>query len=222
MKCNLEDSGTGTFLILRAGAHVADGAFTGGQVVDAMTTHMDLFPTLMELLAIDPPQRLRGRSLLQILPRGGNGPQLDPVRPDSLHEVLFGEVTYHAAYEPRRSVRTARYKYIRRFDGRIQPVFPNVDNGESKRYLMEQGWRDRRPVEEALFDLVFDPNESNSLAGSPEHADTLDEMRSLLARHMEETRDPLLQGFVLPPEGARINLPDADDTNNTRSTVVDS
>ena len=37
MKCNLEDSGTGTFLILRAGREIANGAFTSGQVVDAMT-----------------------------------------------------------------------------------------------------------------------------------------------------------------------------------------
>ena len=37
---------------------------------------------------------------------------------ESIREELFAEVSYHAAYEPKRAVRTERYKYIRRFDGR--------------------------------------------------------------------------------------------------------
>jgi arylsulfatase A-like enzyme len=217
MKCNLEDSGTGTFLILRAGPAVAGGAFTGGQVVDAMTTHMDIFPTVMEMIGIDPPERLRGRSLLGLLARDGNGPLLDQSRPDSLHTAIFGEMTYHGAYEPMRSARTARFKYIRRFEDRLLPVLPNTDNGESKSYLMEHGWRERRRSAEALFDLVFDPNETRNLAAEPESAETLEQMRALLTGHMEETGDPLLQGDVPPPPGARINVPEADDANDPRT-----
>ncbi len=49
-----------------------------------------------------------------------------------LHEDLFLEVNYHAAYEPKRAVRTKRWKYIRRFDVRAKPVLVNCDGGESK------------------------------------------------------------------------------------------
>ena len=41
-----------------------------------------------------------------------------------VRDETFAEVTYHAAYEPMRSVRTKRYNYIRRFDGRTSPVLP--------------------------------------------------------------------------------------------------
>jgi hypothetical protein len=52
---------------------------------------------------------------------------------DELHEELFSEVTYHAAYEPQRAVRTARYKYIRRFDERHRGrVVANLDDGLTK------------------------------------------------------------------------------------------
>jgi N-sulfoglucosamine sulfohydrolase len=29
---------------------------------------------------------------------------------------IFSELTYHAAYEPQRAIRTDRFKYVRRFD----------------------------------------------------------------------------------------------------------
>jgi N-sulfoglucosamine sulfohydrolase len=219
MKCNLEDSGTGTFLIMRAGSAIADGAFSGGQVVDAMTTHLDIFPTLMEVLGIAPPPRLRGRSVLPLLGVKGRAPALNPAAPDALHEAIFGEVTFHGSYEPMRSIRTARFKYIRRYDGRVQPVLPNVDNGESKSYWMEQGWRSRRPVEEALYDLAFDPNEAGNLAGDPEYAEILDEMRRRLARHLEETADPIRSGVILPPPGVVINWPDGDDAKSLGFTI---
>ena len=35
---------------------------------------------------------------------------------DKLHEAIFASVNYHASYEPKRAVRTERFKYIRRFD----------------------------------------------------------------------------------------------------------
>ena len=56
---------------------------------------------------------------------------------DEIHDEVFAEVTYHAAYEPQRAVRTERYKYMRRFDeehpGR---VLANVDDGLTKDVLL--------------------------------------------------------------------------------------
>ena len=194
MKCNLQDSGTGTFLIVRG-----PGGFGGGAVVDAMTTHMDLYPTLCELVGIEPPERLRGKSLLPLV-RGET---------DRLHDEIYTEVSYHASYEPMRAVRTDRYKYIRRFDPRLRPVLPNCDAGLSKEAWLAAGWGDKRPEEEMLFDLMFDPNETGNLVEDPGLAYVLSDMRTLLAAHMEQTDDPLCAGYILPPEGAEVTWMDA-------------
>lgn len=193
MKCNLHDSGTGTFLIMRG-----PGGFTGGKVVDSMTSHLDIFPTICSLLAIQPPPWLRGTSLLPLL------------REDAadIHEALFFQVNYHAAYEPMRAVRTKRWKYIKRFDGRTAPVLPNCDDGESKSVWLKYGWKERPVEEESLFDLYFDPAELNNLAGYPTCQPILQDMRNRLGAWMRETKDPLLAGAVPAPSGAIINDPD--------------
>jgi len=190
MKCNLQDSGIGVLLIMRG-----PGGFDEGKVVDAMTSHLDIFPTVCELAQIEPPSWLRGKSLLPLVREGA----------DEIHNELFFEVNYHAAYEPTRAVRTSRWKYIKRFSGRTGPVLCNCDDGESKTVWLDAGWRDADMHEEALFDLCFDPNETNNLVGSTAHEGQLADMRGRLQRWMEETNDPLLDGRIHAPAGARVN-----------------
>ena len=206
MKCNLQDSGTGTFLIMRAGAEIAGGTISGGKVVDAVTTHMDIFPTVLDAIGADPISSHRGSSLLPLLAAGA-----DAARADALHDAIYGEVTYHAAYEPMRSVRTLRYKYIRRYDGRMRPVLSNVDNGPSKSEWLDMGWSDAAPPDESLFDLALDPNETNNLAFDPDSFEILEEMRLWLDRHLDETDDPIRNGAILPPAGAMITSADSED-----------
>jgi arylsulfatase A-like enzyme len=175
MKCNLEDSGTGVMLIMRGPA-----GFSGGKVIDAMVTHLDIFPTLCELLDIAPPARLEGRSLLP-LQRGDTG---------HIHEAIFGEINHHGVnYIPMRSVRTSRWKYIRRYDGRNQAFPDSCDDGTSKRYWLNSGWGQQSQSEEQLFDLVFDPNEARNLIGFPDHHSVLIKMRKELDKWMQETDD---------------------------------
>jgi N-sulfoglucosamine sulfohydrolase len=112
------------------------------------------------------------------------------------------------AYEPERCVRTHRWKYIRRFGDRTKPVLPNTDDGPSKDLLLSCGWGEREIPQEQLYDLVFDPNEAQNLAGVTAHAGTLEELRGRLEAWMVETKDPILQGDVPAPEGAELNDPD--------------
>lgn len=193
MKCSLTDHGIGVSLILRG-----PGLFSGGKVIDALVSHIDLFPTLCEVLEAERPAWLQGRSLLPLL-RG---------EADEVNDAIFAEVTYHAAYEPKRAVRTRRWKYIRRFDGRERTVLPNCDDGPSKQSWLDHGWRERPVAVEELYDLVFDPNETCNAAGDPAQAGALDEMRRRLDRWMRETQDPLLHGPVALPPGAVANDPD--------------
>jgi hypothetical protein len=125
-----------------------------------------------------------------------------------IHDAIFAEVTYHAAYEPMRAVRTPRWKYIRRFDHHLGPVLPNCDDSLSKDVLMAHGWKERsRPLEQ-LYDLIFDPNEASNLANDLSVAVVLEEMRSRLDDWMYNTNDPLLHGPVPAPPGAELNDPD--------------
>jgi hypothetical protein len=91
-------------------------------------------------------------------------------------------------------------------------VLPNCDDSDSKNFWLHHGWRNHVPPSESLFDLVFDPNETNNLASSQEHQSVLYELRSKLSEWMRETQDPLLAGLVAAPPGARIT--DADEVSN--------
>jgi len=193
MKCNLTDDGWGVSLIMRGPA-----GFSGGKVCDAMVTHLDIFPTLCELAGVAKPAWLQGKSLMPLV-RGEAA---------EIHDEVFAEVNYHASYEPQRAARTHNWKYIRHFGGRKTPVLPNCDDSPSKSLWLANGWKDAVVPEEALYNLVFDPGEEHDLARDPQHAETLTEMRQRLDRWMKATNDPLLQGPVTAPSGARVNNPD--------------
>ena len=124
---------------------------------------------------------------------------------DQLHEAIFAETTFHAAYQPHRAVRTERWKYIRRFDDYEHPVLANCDDSESKDVWVEAGWGEQILPGEQLYDLVLDPAEGANLAGDRRHAEVLEEMRGRLDDWMRETADPLLEGPVEPPPGALVN-----------------
>jgi arylsulfatase A-like enzyme len=192
-KATLTDRGLGVLLIMRG-----PGGFHGGRVSDALVSQVDLFPTICELAQIERPEWIRGNSLLPLLRK----------ETEEINDAVFAEITFHAAYEPQRAVRTRRYKYIRRFEnGHEGPVLANIDDSPSKDLLLAHGLAGRVPPGEELFDLVFDPNEAANLAGDPAHVDVLAELRGRLDRWMKDTDDPLLHGPVEPLEGAEINHP---------------
>lgn len=193
MKCNLTDHGIGVMLFLRG-----PGPLSGGKVIDAMVSHIDIFPTICDLAGIPVPADVQGRSLVPLV--AGHT--------SALHDEIFAEVNFHAAVEPQRCVRTSRWKYIRRYDGRSSVVLPNIDNGLSKTSLFDQGLTARPHPGEMLFDLAFDPVETCNLAADPAHASILADMRSRLDRWMADTGDPLLHGPLVPPPGALVTPSD--------------
>lgn len=190
MKCNLYDGGMGVHMVMRG-----PGGFTGGKVCDAMISQLDVFPTICDLLKIAPPPWLQGRSFLPVL-RG---------QAQEINEAVFAEVNYHASYEPKRAVRTKGWKYIRHFGSYTHPVLPNCDDGPSKTLWVENGWAKQNVPPEELYDLMFDPNERNNLAGDPLPRATLQMMQKRLNDWMIATNDPLLHGPIQAPPGARVN-----------------
>ncbi|HLJ35676.1 MAG TPA: sulfatase [Ktedonobacteraceae bacterium] len=193
MKCTLTDHGIGVMLIMRG-----PGGFSGGKVIDAMVSQIDIFPTVCDLLGIEQPEWVQGTSFLPLI-QG---------KVSALHDAIFAEATYHAAYEPQRAVRTDRWKYIRRYGDRQTPVLANCDDSPSKDLFMQYGWQNRVLASEQLYDLIFDPNEVANMASDPVVAPILREMRTRLDQWMISTDDPLLHGPVSAPAGAEINDPD--------------
>ena len=163
-KATLTDRGLGVMLIVRG-----PGGFHGGKVSEALVSQIDIFPTLCELAGIPAPDWLQGRSLLPLVRR----------ETDEVNDAIFAELTFHAAYEPQRAIRTKRYKYIRRFGERTTPVLPNVDDGPTKDLLVANGWAEKPLAREELHDLLFDPAEAANVAGDPAYeADRADARRA--------------------------------------------
>ena len=179
-KCNMQDSGIGVLLMMRG-----PQGFYGGKVIDSLVSHVDVFPTICDAAGIDKPSRLQGKSLIPLL----NG------EADDIRDEIFSEVNFHAAYEPLRCVRTKRYKYLRRWLKRDKAVMPNCDKGYSKSLWLDSGWLEQHLVQEELYDLMFDPNETNNIIDRPELKEVANDLRERMEKWMLETNDPALHGM---------------------------
>ncbi len=194
MKCNLTAHGTGISLMIR------DPREPGrDRCSDALVSHLDLVPTLCELLGAEAPQGLRGFSLKGLL-EGGQ---------DEVRETHAAEVTYHAGYEPKRGLRSQRWNYIRNYLQRPAAPMANIDQTSTKAYMVEAGLHEIPLMQEELYDLSLDPAERNNLAASTPHAELLKEFSAKLDQWMEETDDPLRHGHVPLPEGGWSNVYEA-------------
>lgn len=206
-KCNLYDPGIGVLLMMRG-----PRGFKGGKVIDSMVSHVDVFPTICDLLEIEKPSRLQGKSFLPLI-NGG----LDETRNE-----IFAEVNFHAAYEPLRCVRTKRYKCVKRWLKRDKVVLPNCDNGHSKSLWANNGWLDKRLEQEELYDLMFDPNEANNLIDKPDMSEIADDLRKRLEQWMRDTNDPALNGMpgTHCVENGMANDQDEPDCSSKKASVL--
>ena len=184
MKCTLGATGTGVMMMLRA------PGLPGGVAVDSLVSQVDVFPTLCALLGIEPPTWLQGHSLLPTL------------EGRAVRDQTFAEITYHAAYQPQRAIRTDRWLYIQSFDDQNRPNLSNVDTSGSKTLWVDAGWADQPVPGVRLHDLMFDPHELRNLAGDPAAATIQAGLARRLERWMIDTDDPLLHGPVPPPAQA--------------------
>jgi N-sulfoglucosamine sulfohydrolase len=207
MKVNASDAGLEVGLILKVPA-LADRA---GTVVDALVSQVDIFPTLCALIDVPPPQWLQGQSLLPLL----CGDR------DTLHDAVFGEVTYHGLYDPQRTIRTQRWRMIECFGQWERPlavVAGHTDAGPTRDLFLASGWCDRSRDAIQLYDVLLDPQQQQNVAARPENQSIVRQLRERLHAWMERTGDPLLSGpiplpepggFGIGPEGSPIALPPA-------------
>ncbi|MEG0294301.1 sulfatase family protein [Enterococcus sp.] len=194
-KCNLTDSGTGVLLTMRVPqSKQLENSF------DGLISQIDIIPTLCDLLEIEKPDYLEGKSFAHLF-QG---------QTDDIHDTLFAEVNFHTSYEPIRSVRTKRFKYIKYFDDTYHNInFSNIDSSPIKEFLNQHQLDEQVKDEEYLFDLYYDPTEKNNLIHSKEYQETLLLMRQKLHSFMSKTKDPLLNGPIPIKKEWKVNKANA-------------
>jgi arylsulfatase A-like enzyme len=187
-KCSLYDPGLEVAFMVRW----PNGGWTGGTRLPELLLNLDIVPTLVEALGLDTdgPQ-IQGRSFLPLLAD----------RPEQLEDrpAIFGEMTYHDYYDPRRSIRTERFKLIANFSS--APLFMDPSQSWLRRctpVTSTSGNIGSHPSVE-LYDLAEDPLELTDLAGDADHAEVRAELSARLGVWMAATDDPLLGGAVTSP-----------------------
>ena len=180
----------------------------GGSRTDALASELDLTPTLLDLLDIDPLPRSHGISLRPVLEARVNAAGHDfifaeisdrgPLPNDGMQERSVFDGRWHLIYRekmspPWRQVQ-ADSKQWKLWGNRtyaetlrVREQFP-----EAYRILVEmdpQSLGGTVPALE-LYDLQSDPDEMNNLVNSPEHCQQRDRLYAALQKWVKETADP--------------------------------
>ena len=109
-------------------------------------------------------------------------------------DEIFAEVNFHTSYEPIRCIRTNRYKYIKYYDTYDKLNLSNIDESICKTQLLDKGLREYHKPLEALYDLLYDKDETNNLINDPSLYHIKEELSNRLYQHMLDTNDPILLG----------------------------
>lgn len=183
MKCNLNDHGTGIFLI----AYLKN-VFEGGVVYDDLTSNIDIFPTICKILDIKKPKYLNP----YILP--------NKKYKTKKRKYVYSEVNIHTSVEPCRSIRSKRFRLLKRLNNRKKLNLSNIDESVSKSFLLKHGLKKMRKNKEEFFDLFLDPLERNPIKDY-KRLKSYKELNKDLKKFMENTNDPLLKkNFKWPKE----------------------
>lgn len=190
-KSTLYGAGTGIALIMRP----PRDAQVPARTYDELFSGVDLLPTVLELLGVDVPAEVEGRSHATHLVTESR--HADPVR-----TAVYTTKTYHDSFDPIRAVRTKRYSYIENYAPRPLLDLPWDIADSAPGRAVEPLVTSPRPERE-LYDLAADPTESHNLltAQPTEEAETVG---SDLALMLNDWRESV--GDVIPSDfaGTRI------------------
>ncbi len=183
-KMSLYDPGIETALLMRV------PGIKGSKVYKEMISNVDFVPTVLDLLGMEIPGNVQGRSFQGLLTGRGYEP----------NQAIFAEQTYHVYYDPIRAIRTEKWKLIANFEIAPQQLIGPVQrsNADGKSYVeivkaKPPRWLFHVPFE--LYDLEADPWEQNDLADSQtEHENVRNELIRRLRQWMCATGDPLIEG----------------------------
>ena len=182
-KCTLYDPGIKTLLLM---SHPNSDFLKKGTVYEHLVSNIDLMPTLLDLIGAKLPEKIEGRSFLPLL-KGES---------KTFRREIYSEKSFHEVYDPIRSIRTERFKFIINFEknnDRYQIAADMHQDAVGKYFLniVEKS----RPEEE-LYDLKSDPDEQTNLIDDLNYKETAKELKDKLLDWMRRTDDPLLKGKI--------------------------
>lgn len=170
-------------------AHLRPDDYVIGGSSDRLVNFVDLAPTVLSLIGVEPPEWMQGHAFL------GEHTATPP-------DYMFG---FRGRMDERvdfvRTVTDGRYVYIRNFRPDLpagQRVDYQFNNPGNQRWLdlFNAGETDEAQSAfflptppEQLFDLQEDPHEINNLAADPAHRAVKDRLASALFQNMERVRD---------------------------------
>ncbi len=182
-KCTLYDPGIKTSLLM---SFPNSDLFSNGKEISQMISNIDLLPTILDYIGAKIPKNIEGESFLKCLRN-----QAEPFRKE-----IYTEKTFHEFYDPMRSIRTEKYKYIVNFEK--FPALYQIDlftaPFKTGKYMTEL-IKKPRPDEE-LYHLISDPTEMNNLCSNSEYKSIKETLKVKLFRWLKETNDPILQGKI--------------------------
>lgn len=176
----------GAPLIIRAG-----DLFSPATNRDVLCEFVDLAPTIMDIMGIDPMPESQGKSLLPVLKN----------KTAKHKDYIFSEFLA----DNKAMVRTKEWKYI-------------FTTG--KRDLGQGYATGRAPwgVTHRLYNLIFDPNETTDVSQAPDNQKILMDLKKTMIQHFKQTHpfasqlpadlneDEILAWFCEPPDvGADVN-----------------
>ena len=182
----LYDSGVHVPMIIRF-----PGQQRAGEIDDQLLSFIDLKPTILSLAGVEPPSYVDGEAFL------------GEYKTEEERTYVHGAADrFDEEYDMIRSVRDHRFKYMKNFQTdkpyylpvayrEQMPIMKELlrmrDAGELNEYQAQ--WFRETKEDEELFDTESDPHELHNIAGDPEYAEKLVEMRNELTRWMDEIDD---------------------------------
>jgi N-sulfoglucosamine sulfohydrolase len=192
-KTTLYDPGLNLPLVI-----ASPGQKKRGVVNNAMTSYVDVMPTILEYMGVKPPPGLPGRSLMPIL---------DEEKPAGW-DVVYGSHQMHEVtmYFPMRMIRTRTHKLILNLAHPLEfPCAADLYDSLTWQGILKRGDKMlgertlenylHRPREE-LYDLEKDPNEMKNVADDPKYADVLKDLRARLKDWQVKTKDPWIVKYT--------------------------
>ena len=170
----------------------------GGTEAEHFISGIDLMPTILDALGLEPPGGMDGRSFLPLL----RGKKQDG---RTLVFTQFHQTAGRKRY-PMRCVQNARFGYIFNAWSDGVRIFRNESQSgrtmKAMRAAAESSEDIRARVDlflhrtvEEFYDFANDPDALKNLAADPKVKKDLDALRSELERWMVRTKDPALDAF---------------------------
>ncbi|GAA1823760.1 sulfatase family protein [Agromyces salentinus] len=187
-KCTLYDAGTGVALLVRVPGREGWAA----RRIDELVSHVDVLPTLFELLGLPDQASVAGNSLVPVVETGAHA-----------RAHAFGQLSYHTYYDPKRSVRSRTHKLIVNFSNAPRAMDPTQSWVHRSLPADLTGPTIGTSAVVELYDLRTDPEETANVVDDAAQRAAFSALAAALLGWMRDTRDPLLDPT---PEPSRHRL----------------